>query len=132
MYSYFVVTPVRYGYFWQYGNKQAILYARRHEKEYDHIIMSYQYDQPYIYYLFYNKIDPAWYQGNWNYSGNGVVDRFYRKIGKYEFMNITQKQLTMKKTLLIAAPDEVPIGTGQTKKEIFFPDGKLAYKIIAL
>jgi hypothetical protein len=94
--------------------------------------MSYAYDQPYIYYLFYNKIDPAWYQRNWNYSGNGGVDRFYRKIGKYEFTNITTKHLTMKKTLLIGIPAEIPVGIGQTKEEIFFPDGRIAYKIVAL
>ncbi len=132
LYSYYVETPIKYGYFWQYGNKQAVMYAKQHESEYTHIIMTYAYDQPYIYYLFYAKIDPTWYQKNWNYSGDGIVARFYRKIGKYEFANITAKQLTMKKTLLIGTPLEIPAGIGQMKEEIRFPDGRVAYKIVAL
>lgn len=132
LYTYFVQTPIHYGYFWQYGNKEAVLYAKQNEKLYDHIIMTYAYDQPYIYYLFHNAVDPAWYQENWNYSGNGTVDRFYRKIGKYEFMNIYEKKIFDPKTLLIVAPSEIPQGAGQTKEIIYFPDGRIAYKIVAL
>lgn len=130
--SYYIDTPIKYGYYWQYGNKEAIEYAKAHESEYSHIIMSYEYDQPYVYYLFYNKIDPVWYQQNWNYSGNGRVDRFYRKIGKYEFTKINSFHLNLKNSLIIGAPREIPAGTGQLKKEIIFPDGRVAYKIVAL
>lgn len=130
--SYFLLTPIYYGYFWQYGNKEAILYAKEHEDFYDRIIMTYTYDQPYIYYLFYHKIDPAWYQKNWNYSGNGEVQRFYRKIGKYEFMNITSSDFSRKKTLLIGTSAEIPDNVGSTKQTIKFPDGRVAYKIVAL
>lgn len=132
LHSYYLVTPIKYGYFWQFGNKQAVMYASAHENEYNHIIMTYAYDQPYIYYLFYNKVSPAWYQAHWNYSGNGAVDRFYRKIGKYEFMNISAKQLLGKKTLLIGTPSEIPNGSGNLKEIINFPDGRTAYKIIAI
>ena len=130
--SYFVLTPIHYGYFWQFGNKEAVLYAKAHESEYEQIIMTYTYDQPYIYYLFYHKIDPVWYQKNWNYSENGEVQRFYRKIGKYEFMNITPKDFSRKKTLLIGTPSEIPDNVGEIKEVIHFPDGRVAYKIVAL
>lgn len=131
LYSYYVLTPVEYGYFWQYGNKQAILYAKENEKSYDHIIMSYEYDQPYIYYLFYNKINPAWYQRNWNYTGNGQVYRFYRKIGKYEFRNIDYvKDKEVKNTLLIGTPKE--IATPNVIKQIKYLDGNIAYKILSI
>jgi len=130
--SYYVLTPIKYGYFWQYGNKEAVLYAKENEDKYDHIIMTYEYDQPYIYYLFYNKIDPVWYQRNWDYSRTGEIDRFYRKIEKYEFTRITSENFKSKNTLLIGAESEIPAGTGELKKEIFFPDGRLAYKIVAL
>ncbi len=121
LHSYYYETPIKYGYFWQYGNKEAVLYAKQHEKEYNRIIMTYAYDQPYIYYLFYNKVDPSWYQNNWNYTGNGTVDRFYRKIGKYEFMNITTKQFSGKNTLLIGTPDEISGNIGQIKKRNSIP-----------
>lgn len=132
--QYYVETPRLYGYFWQAGNKEAILKARELEKNYDEIIMSYRYDQPYIYYLFYNKFDPKTYQENWS-SVNQENERFYRKIGKYSFKNINISELqnreTNDKTLLIATPDEVskdlkPIYI------IYFPDGKIAYKFIEI
>jgi hypothetical protein len=132
LHSYYIETPIRYGYFWQYGNKEAVQFAKQYEKKYKHIIMTYTYDQPYIYYLFHNKIDPSWYQKNWNYSGNGSVDRFYRKIGKYEFAAITPEHLTRENTMIIGTPDEIPVGSGKTLKEIIFPDGRIAYKIIEL
>ena len=56
--QYYVHTPIEYGYFWQYGYKEALSYARENEAKFDRVIMTYFYDQPYIYYLFYNKIDP--------------------------------------------------------------------------
>ena len=129
LHSYFVLTPIKYGYFWQYGNKEAIEYAKKNEDKYSRIIMSYEYDQPYIYYLFHNKIDPSWYQKNWNYAGNGQVDRFYRKIGKYEFRNINfSKDQSISNALLIGTPRELNEPTAE--HEIFFPDGRLAYKMI--
>lgn len=132
MHSYYQETPIKYGYFWQYGNREAIMYAKQHENKYSHIVMTYAYDQPYVYYLFYNKINPGWYQKNWNYSGTGIMDRFYRKIGKYEFMNISSKDKSRRNTLIMGTPQEALNLQGITKKEIKFPDGRTAYKIIAL
>lgn len=129
--QYYVATPRVYGYFWQYGNKQAIEEISKVENEKDKIIMSYKYDQPYIYYLFYRKIDPAWYQNNWNYQGNGKTERFRRVIGKYEFRNINYSEdIKLKNTLLIGTPEEIP-QEAKTTSEIRFPDGRTAYKIIA-
>lgn len=129
-YQYYVRTPIIYGYFWQYGYKQTVKYAKEHESRFDKILITYKYDQPYIYYLFYNKIDPSWYQKNWDYNKNGQVDRFKRIIGKYEFRDIDwSKDKNIPNALIIASPDEVPQETAVTQ-EIRFPDGRLAFKII--
>ena len=128
--SYYVDTPIKYGYFWQYGYKQIVKYAKEHENQFDKILITYKYDQPYIYYLFYNKIDPSWYQRNWDYSKNGYVDRFKRIIGKYEFRNIDwSKDKNIPNALIIASPDEIPQDF-YVIQEIRFPDGRLAFKII--
>jgi len=128
--SYYVTTPVKYGYFWQYGYKEALSYAKENESGLKSIIMTYEYDQPYIYYLFYNKIDPNWYQKNWDYNKNGEVDRFKRIIGKYIFRNIDySKDKNIANTLLIAAPKEIPNNVNVIKT-IKFPDGKIAFKIV--
>lgn len=132
LYQYHLETPREYGYFWQAGNKEVIEYAKTHERSFKKIYISYMYDQPYIYYLFYNKIDPSWYQKNWNYSKTGEIGRFYRKIGKYEFKKIDYSRDALEKNvLLIAAPDELPYDI-TVDHVIYFPDGRIAYKIIAL
>jgi len=128
--QYYVHTPIEYGYFWQYGYKEAINYAKENEVKFKNIVMTYEYDQPYVYYLFYNKIDPLWYQKNWNYNGNGTVDRFKRVIGKYIFRNIDySKDIKIPNILLIGTPKEIP-DSAKVIKTIKFPDGKIAFKIV--
>lgn len=126
--QYYVHTPVEYGDFWQYGYKDALKIAKQNENKSDHIVITYKYDQPYIYYLFYNKIDPSWYQKNWNFTGNGQMPRFERRIGKYIFRNINwgPDQL-MKNTLFIGSPDEIPQNV--SKSEIKFLNGDTAFRI---
>jgi len=127
IHQYYVDTPIKYGYFWQYGNKEAIEYARQHENEYKKIVMTYRIDQPYIYYLFYNKIDPAWYQKN---AEKGNISRFERKIGKYEFRYIDfDKDSKEKDVLLIGIPNEIP-QRAKVIKEIKYLDGSTVYRIV--
>lgn len=130
LHQYYVHSPIEYGYFWQYGYKEALLYARSEEEKFDKIIMTYRYDQPYIYYLFYNKIDPVWYQKNWDYNGNGMTDRFKRIIGKYTFKNIDySKDAHASNVLLIGSAEEIP-DSAKVIKIIKFPDGRTAFRIV--
>lgn len=131
LHQYYVDTPVEYGDFWQYGNKQAVLEAKTLETKYQKIIFTYKYDQPYIYYLFYNKIDPAWYQTHWDNLGTGQVERMHRVIGKYDFRNIDWgKDSQLKNTLLIGSPDEIPANAKGLIDTIYFPNGNVAYRIV--
>jgi 4-amino-4-deoxy-L-arabinose transferase-like glycosyltransferase len=128
--QYYVHTPIEYGYFWQYGYKEALIFAKENEMKFKNIIMTYEYDQPYIYYLFYNKIDPAWYQKNWDYNRNGEVNRFERIIGKYTFRNINYlKDSKNSNTLLIGTPKEIQ-DNARVIKIIKFPDEKIAFRIV--
>ena len=130
IHQYYVHTPIEYGYFWQYGYRDAFNFAKENEDEFDRIVVTYHYDQPYIYYLFYNKIDPNWYQRNWDYNKNGMTDRFRRVIGKYTFENIDySKDSLLPNTLLIGTPEEIP-SNERVIKTIKFPDGKVAFKIV--
>lgn len=128
--SYYVLTPIKYGYFWQYGYEEALNYAKENESKFENIIMTYEYDQPYIYYLFYNKIEPSLYQKNWDYNKNGTIDRFKRVIGKYTFRNIEYaKDINIPNTLLIGTPREVLDNT-RVVKTIKYLDGSVAFKIV--
>lgn len=127
--QYYVHTPREYGYFWQAGNKEAVEYAYLNRDKFENIIITYKYDQPYAFYLYYNKIDPAWYQSIWNFTGDGMMPRFERQIDNIQFRNINYSEDSkLRNTLLIGTPDEIPKNTNLVK-EIEFPDGSTAYRI---
>ncbi|MEK7166528.1 MAG: glycosyltransferase family 39 protein, partial [Patescibacteria group bacterium] len=103
---YYIHTPVESAKDWQYGYKQAIAIAKQYENQVDKIILTYMYDQPHVYVLFYNQIDPVWYQTQ--QKKGQEVKRFERDFGKYEFRNIDwdkDKQIT--NVLFIATPGEI-------------------------
>ena len=131
LHQYYVHTPRQISHWWQYGNKEAVLEAKSVENKYSKILFTYIYDQPYIYYLFHNKIEPSWYQKNWNYQGSGQVERMRRVIGKYEFRKINYSQDSqLKNTLLIGSPNEIPENAPGLIKTIYFLDGSVAFRIV--
>lgn len=131
LHQYYVFTPIEYGDFWQYGNKQALKEAKLLGGKYSKIVYTYGYDQPYIYYLFYNQIDPIWYQRSWDYLKTGQVERMKRIIGKYEFRNINfEKDSKFKNILLIGTPQEIPDNASGIIKTIYFLNGSVAFRIV--
>lgn len=131
LHRYYVLTLFEESHWWQYGNKEALATAKSLENKYGRIIYTYYYDQPYIYYLFYNKIDPFWYQKNWDYQGNGKTERFRRVIGKYEFKNINWgEDNKLKNTLLVGTANEIPENAKGLIKTIYFINGDVAFRIV--
>ncbi|MEK7159978.1 MAG: glycosyltransferase family 39 protein [Patescibacteria group bacterium] len=131
IHKYYVHTPIEYSDWWQYGNKEALSEAKSLEGKYGKIIYTYKYDQPYIYYLFYNKIDPFWYQKNWDYLKTGNVERMKRIIGKYEFRNINwERDSKLNNALLIGSPEEIPENAKGLIKTIYFLDGSVAFRVV--
>jgi hypothetical protein len=125
---YYINSPYEAAKDWQYGYKQAVQTADLYETQVDQIIMTYAYDQPHIYMMFYNRVDPIWYQQQ--YKG-GEVKRAQRSFGKYVFRDInweTDKQL--KNVLLIGTASEIPDGTLGIVKDINYPDGSVAFRIV--
>ncbi|HEV2339150.1 MAG TPA: glycosyltransferase family 39 protein [Patescibacteria group bacterium] len=65
---YFVHINTDDGPDWQYGYEQAVQEAYQINKNNKTVFMDNSIEQGYIFYLFYNKIDPQWYQaqgGSW-------------------------------------------------------------------
>jgi 4-amino-4-deoxy-L-arabinose transferase-like glycosyltransferase len=60
--SYFVHQPIHNSQYWQYGYKQMVQKITPIQKNYPRVIVQQSYDQPYIYFLFYQKYDPAKWQ----------------------------------------------------------------------
>lgn len=129
LHMYYVHTPNEYSQWWQYGYKEAVKEVTKIEKDYDKVIVTYVYDQPYIFFLFYIPIDPSWYQQNW---GDGEIKRAERTFGKYEFRNLdwgNDNNLT--NVLLVGTPGEIPEDTTGLVKEIYFPNGEVAFRIVS-
>lgn len=60
--SYFVHQPKLKSQFWQYGYKQIVEVITPIQNKYKTVRVEQSYDQPYIYFLFYQKYDPAKWQ----------------------------------------------------------------------
>lgn len=128
LHMYYVHTPIEFASWWQYGYKQAVAVSRDFESEVDKIIVTYRYDQPYIYFLFFNKTDPSWYQKNW---GGGEIMRSFRSFAKYEFRNIDwEKDKNLTNVLFIGTPSEIPANAQGLMGVINFPDGTNAFRIV--
>lgn len=126
---YWIQSPIENAKEWQYGYKQVVDSVAQIEAKYQKVIVTYHYDQPYIFFLFYNKVDPSWYQQNW---GGGEIERMNRSFGKYEFRNISWSQDSqLPDTILVGTPDEIPADAMGLQKEIYFPDGSVAFRITA-
>ena len=127
---YYVHAPIEAAKEWQYGYKEAVAEMAKKEDAVDKIVVTYAYDQPHIFILFYEKIDPAWYQKQWS---GGEVKRFGRTFGKYEFRNIDWGQdKALKDTLVIGTPGEIPEDVPGKIADIHFPDGQVAFRVVKL
>ncbi len=60
--QYWVHAPYANSGAWGYGHKQIVEKVRLLKPKYSEIVMKQDYTQPYIYFLFYDKYDPATYQ----------------------------------------------------------------------
>ncbi len=60
--AYFIHVPAHNSNYWRYGYKEAINYIEPLESKYKAVVFEQSYNQPYIYFLFYRKYDPAKFQ----------------------------------------------------------------------
>ena len=108
LYSYYLLYPQRDNLSWAYGYRQLFKNLTPREKNYDRIIVTGYQWKPYIFYLFYNRTDPTFYQ----------TDGSQLAIDKYRFgttgwdggRGLTDEEIERLKgnrTLLVVSPDEL-------------------------
>lgn len=135
--QYFVHAPIQNSSFWQYGYKQVVEFIKDKTDDYDQVVFTQKYGQPYIYYLFYTQYDPWKYQAQAKLveSPEGDVG-WVAKVDNIEFRDIYWPEDRFKKnTLFIGGPYELPtkdILPGESKllKEIKFLNGETAFVIV--
>lgn len=108
--SYYVHYPQRYPLSWEYGFKTMIWKLNQYEGQFDKVIITDRYDQPYILVLFYKKYDPIKYQPQAKLS---IRDKFnfgtIRSFDKYEFRPINLEELSRgQRILYIGTESEIP------------------------
>lgn len=135
--QYFVHLPENDAEYWNYGYKTVVDEVSKIKDEYDIVKVQQSYNQPYIYFLFYQKYEPSKYQEQAELSESPVGD--VGLVGKLD--NISFEELNLpfkregKKSLLVG--DTIKISDEIVKREditllkqITYPDGKVAFRII--
>lgn len=133
LHEYYVHYPQVYPSAWEYGFDQVVQYTESHKSDYNQILVTNKYDQPYILFLFYSKYPPEKFQFHHQLT---VRDKFnfstVNTYDKYTFMNTNwDKVHDLHHSLIIAAPEDIPDQGVNIVKTIYFPNGKPAFKIVA-
>jgi hypothetical protein len=116
-YHYFNTYPIETARDWQYGYKEAAAVASEWEDQVDKIIITSYYGQPYVFTYWYQDRDPqAIFWG-------GAIKYLFRAV------KLKEDRL-LPRTLLIGSPTEIPADTSGIIKEIYFPDGKVAFRVV--
>jgi len=117
LYHYFVKYPVYSARDWQYGYKQAVEIAKQYENEVNKIVITGSYGQPHIFTYVYQNREPIFI--------------FYGGMIKYIYYDIHWfDDSRYKDVLLIGTPEEIPEHPENLIKQIDFPDGTPAFRIV--
>lgn len=126
--SYYVHYPQRYPLAWEYGFAEMTSKLLQYQDQYEKIVITDRYDQPYILVLFYAKYDPSKYQPQAKLS---LRDKFnfgtVRSFDKYEFRSIDPGEVKKSSgVLFIGTEKEIPQGARVIDK-VYFPSGAPAF-----
>lgn len=136
---YFIHAPIKYSQGWLYGYREILNYVNTttNLSKYDHVVMTDDYGQPYIYYLFYSKYPPDKLQKQTVLVQPGVDVGTVRKIDNIQFRHVYwPKDRGLKNSLFIATKEELPdkdiVPYPQYKilKDINFLDGLHAFRVV--
>ncbi len=134
---YFIHAPTEYSEYWLYGYREIYQKWSNKFSKYDKVVMTDQYGQPYIYYLFYTKYSPAKFQKQAKLDQPSVDVGTVRRIDNIEFRHIYwPADRGLKNTLFIGPEEQLPdkdiLPFKEFKKldEIYFLNGEMAFKVV--
>ena len=123
---------------WNYGTAAIAKIVEEGKENHQKVVVTQEYGQPYIFYLFYTQYPPKDYQAQAYLKENPWGDvGLVEKIDNIEFRNIYwPEDRQCQNCLFIGDEFELPIGDiNQTPgarllTEIYFLDGRLAYRVV--
>lgn len=92
---------------WQYGYREAILYAQSVKYQYDSVVIDDIIGRPYMYALFYDQYNPKKFQDGVDRSVDGAGFYHVKGFDQYRFVDRAPQDFK-KKTLYILRPKLVP------------------------
>ena len=122
LHNYFVHYPKEFSGEWQYGYKDAILFAESVKSKYSHIVLSDEIGRPYMYVSFYTKMDPSEHRNTIISSFDEAGFYNVKSLGKYIFTRSGIEKLESN-TLYILRPQDVP-ASAHVLKDILLLNGK--------
>lgn len=131
IHQYFIHLPQQNALEWQYGFSKLVPKVFSQKDQYEKVIVTTRYDQPYILFLFYSKYDPQKFQQT---ARSTPPDKFgFSTIGsfdKFEFRTIDPDEVNKTSyRLYIGSKDEIK--TEKLDDVIYYPNGEEAFKIIS-
>lgn len=130
LHQYYIHYPRNWYGEWQYGYKEAVLLVRKLQDNYDYVVMSNVLGRPYIYFLFYNQINP------YHYLKTRIASRdwfgFWEVGGfdKYRFGMGKIKDLSGR--ILVVGTQEETKNLGNELDRVISPTGKTIFVITSL
>jgi 4-amino-4-deoxy-L-arabinose transferase-like glycosyltransferase len=130
IHQYYVHMPIDYAGDWQYGHKEVVENVKVMQNHFEKVIVSTSLDQPYIFFLYYLKFDPALYQSHGG-TKSGKFDEERNAFAQYEFHTFAKSgALLDPHALYVGIPSEVIPGSA-ILSDIRYPNGNGAYVISA-
>lgn len=109
LHGYYTHYPLESSAEWQYGYKESIAYIKNVENQYDQVIFTESLGRPYIYFLFYSKMNPLEFRQTAKIWREALGFVHVDSYGKYFFVKDVQAGKTgNKKILFVDTPDQIP------------------------
>jgi 4-amino-4-deoxy-L-arabinose transferase-like glycosyltransferase len=126
LHQYFIVLPVEDAKYWYTGRREMTQKINTLKSSYDIVYVSNSLDFPYIFYLYYSRVDPLVYlrQGG---TVSGGFEEQRNHVGNIQFRSINTSLLDPeKKILFVGLPTEA--FTRWIVDTVYYPDGTPAIK----
>lgn len=131
VHQYLVHLPKQYALEWEYGFSKLIPKLLEKESDYQKVVITTRYDQPYILLLFYSRYDPLKYQTSPKVEGDNQFGfSTVLSFDKYEFRRFNKEEINNSKNTLFVGTEEEVDNAGRIIDTINFPNGKVAFKLV--
>jgi len=123
LHGYYAHYPREYSSEWQYGYKESIAYVKQVQDKYDQIVITNQLGRPYIYYLFYLQIPPAFFREHAVVHRDAFGFVTVESVGKYIFTDDRDHYAGKKTLFIVDGNAKIPSGVTPLKT-FYLRDGK--------